>query len=143
MRWALVRASIRGGTTQGHAGAVAAPGSTAMSTLVIACVLFGLGALGGVTLLGLRLRGGNPPLALAGVHGLAAAAGLVTLIVAVVGGERGPALVALVLFGVAALGGFVLLSLHLRQRLLPVGLILVHGTVAVAGFVALLLAVLR
>jgi len=113
-----------------------------MTALTIATILFGLGALGGVTLLGLRLRGGNPPLGLAVVHGLAAAAGLVTLTTAVVGGARGPALVALVLFGVAALGGFVLLSFHLRQKLLPVGLILVHGTVAAAGFVSLLLAVL-
>jgi hypothetical protein len=114
-----------------------------MSTLVLAAVFFGLGALGGLMLLGLRLRGGNPPLALAFVHGAAAAAGLVTLTIAVVGGERGPALTALILFGIAALGGFFLLSFHLRQRLLPVGLILVHGTVAVSGFVALLLAVLR
>jgi hypothetical protein len=114
-----------------------------MSPLVVATVLFGLGALGGMTLLALRLRGGNPPLGLAAVHGLAAAAGLVTLVVAVAGGERGPALVSLVLFGMAALGGFFLLSLHLRQKLLPVGLILVHGTLAISGFVALLLAVLR
>jgi hypothetical protein len=51
--------------------------------------------------------------------------------------------VSLVLFGVAAVGGFFLLSIHLRKRLLPVGLILAHATVAVAGFVTLLLAVLR
>jgi hypothetical protein len=114
-----------------------------MATLVLATVLFGLAALGGAALLGLRLRGGNPPLGLAALHGLVAAAALVTLLVAVIGGERGPALVALALFGVAALGGFALLALHLRQRLLPVGLVLVHGAVAVAGFVALLLAVLR
>jgi hypothetical protein len=114
-----------------------------MSTLTIACILFGIAALGGVALLGLRLRGGNPPLGLAVVHGLVAAAALVTLTTAVVAGERGPALVSLILFGVAAVGGFFLLSIHLRKRLLPVGIILVHGTVAVAGFVTLLLAVLR
>ena len=114
-----------------------------MSTLVIACILFGVGALGGATLLGLRLRGGNPPLGLAAVHGLFVAPALVLLTLAVMGGERGPALVSLVLFGIAAAGGFVLLSIHLRKKLLPVGLILVHATVAVAGFVTLLLAVLR
>lgn len=112
-----------------------------MDLPTLALILFGLGAAGGVTLLALRLRGGNPPLGLAVVHGLAAAAGLVTLILAVAEGARGNVLIALVLFGVAALGGFVLLSLHLRGRLLPVGLILVHGTVAVAGFVTLLTAV--
>jgi hypothetical protein len=113
-----------------------------MSTLTLACIFFGLGALGGLTLLMLRLKGGNPPLGLAAVHGLAAAAGLVTLTVAVLDGARGPALVALVLFGIAALGGFFLLSLHLRKQLLPIGIIMVHGAVAVSGFVALLIAVL-
>jgi hypothetical protein len=115
-----------------------------VNTLELAVVLFGVGALGGVTLLALRLaRGTNPPLALAVVHGLAAASGLVALTVAVVDGERGPALTALVLFGIAAIGGFFLLSLHLRGRLLPVPVILLHGALAASGFVALLLAVLR
>jgi hypothetical protein len=119
---------------------VAGPRGNRMNTLVIASILFGVTALGGATLLALRLRGGNPPLGLAMVHGLVAAASLVTLVLAVVGGARGPAVVALVLFGVAALGGFFLMSLHLRQRLLPVGVIFVHGTVALAGYVALLVA---
>jgi hypothetical protein len=113
-----------------------------MFALVLACVLFGLGALGGLTLLGLRLRGGNPPLGLALVHGLAAAAGLVTLGIAVAGGARGSAVVALGLFVAAALGGFYLLARHLRGRLLPVGVILLHGALAVSGFVALLVSVL-
>jgi hypothetical protein len=112
-----------------------------MNTLTLAAILFGVGALGGVALLGLRLRGGNPPIALALVHGLVAASGLVTLILAVAGGARGPALTALILFGVAALGGFLLFSMHLRQKLLPVGLILVHALVAVSGYVVLLTAV--
>jgi hypothetical protein len=111
-----------------------------MSTLVLACILFAVTALGGATLLTLRLRGGNPPLGLAAVHGLAAAASLVTLVIAVVGGAGGLAVWALVLFGVAAIGGFFLLSIHLRQRLLPVGVIFVHGTIAFAGFVCLLVA---
>jgi hypothetical protein len=111
-----------------------------MTTLVLAAVLFGLTALGGAGLLLLRLRGGNPPMGLAAVHGLAATASLVTLVVAVVGGARGAAVWALILFCVAALGGFFLLSFHLRQRLLPVGVIFVHGTVAFAGYVCLLVA---
>ena len=73
-----------------------------MSALTIAAILFGLGALGGIALFGLRLRGGNPPIALAMVHGLAAAAGLVTLAVAVLGGGLGGLpLVSLILFGAA------------------------------------------
>jgi hypothetical protein len=104
-----------------------------MTAPIIALVLFGLAALGGATLLARRLKGGNPALGLAMAHGTAAAGGLVTLIVAVVGGAGGLHVVALVIFGVAALGGFYLLSFHLRGRLLPLGVVLVHATVAVAG----------
>jgi hypothetical protein len=115
-----------------------------MTTTQIAAVLFGLAALGGATMAAIRLRGSNPPLGLAVVHGLAAAAGLVTLLIAVAsGGERGMATVSLVLFGIAALGGFVLFAQHLKGKLIPIGVVFLHGTIAVAGFVALLVHVLR
>jgi hypothetical protein len=106
--------------------------------LTLSLVLFGITALGGATLLALRLRGGNPPLGLAAVHGLLGASALVSLVVAVVGGASGGAVIALVLFGVAAAGGFALLAMHLSGKLLPVGLVLLHGTLAVAGYVVLL-----
>jgi hypothetical protein len=110
-----------------------------MTTLQIAAVLLAVAAVGGVILLALRLRGPNPPIALAFVHGTVAAAGLVTLAVGVLGaGLGGAAMVALVLFGVAAVGGFGLVTIHMRGKPLPVGLILAHGTIAVAGFVSLL-----
>jgi hypothetical protein len=115
-----------------------------MATTTIAAILFGLAALGGATMAALRLRGGNPPLGLAIVHGLGAAAGLVTLLVAVLAqGERGTATVSLVLFVVAALGGFFLIAKHLKGEVIPLGVVFLHGTLAVAGFVALLVHVLR
>ena len=52
--------------------------------MTIALVLLALAALGGVTMATMRLRGAErPPTALALVHGAAAAAGLIALIVAV------------------------------------------------------------
>lgn len=111
-----------------------------MTTLQIAAALFVLGALGGITLFALRLRGTNPPLGLAALHGLAAAAGLVTLAVAVFGdGLTGPPRTAFWLFLVAALGGFALITMHVRGRLLPVPFILVHGGLAATALVILLL----
>jgi hypothetical protein len=111
-----------------------------VTTLQIAAALFVLGALGGIGLLVLRLRGSNPPLGFAVVHGLAAAAGLVTLAVAVYGdGLAGAPRNAFYFFLAAALGGFVLVSIHLRGRLLPIPLILVHGALAATGLVILLL----
>lgn len=46
--------------------------------------------------------------------------------------------VALVLFLLVAIGGFTLLSFHLRKKSLPIPLILVHGGVAVVAFLMLL-----
>ncbi len=109
-----------------------------------AIVLFAIAALGGATMAVLHFRGQSPPkLALAAVHGVFAAAGLVVLLVAMLqvgtGGAQG---IALGLFVVAALGGFALLSFHLRGKPLPGALIVGHGLLAVAGFGILLWTVL-
>ncbi len=106
-----------------------------------ALVLFAVAALGGLILASVRLRGSNPPLALALLHGALAAAGLVALVVAVVHAAASASLarIALALFVVAALGGFVLLATHLRKKNIPVPLMLVHAVVAVGGFVVLLI----
>lgn len=115
-----------------------------MTALHWAAVLFGLAALGGATLAFLRIKGGNPPLLLAVGHGMIAAAALVTLAVGVIGGGvRGPAMIALVLLGLAAVGGFVMAAIHRSGRLIPLTLVFGHGTIAVAGFVALLVHLLR
>ncbi len=45
------------------------------------------------------------------------------------------------IFVVAALGGFILFSFHLRRRALPVPIIGIHGFVAVIAFVVLLVAI--
>jgi membrane protease YdiL (CAAX protease family) len=109
--------------------------------MALALVLFAVAALGGLIMAGTRLRGSNPPLALALIHGAVAAAGLVALIVAVVHASAGTSLprIALALFVVAALGGFVLFATHLRKKNIPVPLMLIHAVVAVGGFVTLLI----
>jgi hypothetical protein len=105
----------------------------------LAAVLLGLAALGGLTNISLRFRGGNPPLLLAGAHGLVAAAGLVTLAVSVLTTQAGGmALLALILLVSAALLGFYVLSFHLRGRLIPLGFALFHGFLAVLGYTILL-----
>lgn len=106
-----------------------------------AIVLLALAALGGIVLAVMRLRG-RPvlPMELAVVHGLLAAAGLVALIVAVAGGVN--AKTSLVLFIIAALGGFALFSFQLRNKAIPVGVMVVHALVAVAAFVLLLIKVM-
>jgi hypothetical protein len=108
-----------------------------------AIILFAIAALGGVAMAALHFRGRTPPpVPLAVLHGVLAASGLVVLLLAVlkVGFGGTPAL-ALGLFLVAALGGFGLVSFHLRRRALPNALVLGHGLLAVAGFLVLIAAV--
>lgn len=62
-------------------------------------------------------------LALALVHGVFAATGLVLLGAQVINGSEGLPRVAHIIFLVAALGGFYLFSLHLRKRALPLSII--------------------
>ncbi|HEU4597729.1 MAG TPA: hypothetical protein VFS10_21560 [Pyrinomonadaceae bacterium] len=111
--------------------------------MTIAAVLFAVAALGGVALAAMRFGGRElPPMALALVHGLFAASGLVALILAVVNSNASTlAWVALVGFVVAALGGFMLFSYHLRRQALPVNYVVIHGAGAVISFVILLAAI--
>jgi len=108
--------------------------------LIAAAVLFAIAALGGLTMAYIHFKQDrNPPGALAALHGVAAATALVILLWAVVQTGAGGALAwSLGLFVVAALGGFFLVSYHIRKRRLPSPVVVIHALVAVAAFVLLL-----
>lgn len=107
--------------------------------LTISAILFGITALGGVVLAFRNER----PMFLSIIHGSLAAAGLVLLIIAVLQGATGTLpLLALALFVIAALGGFVLFAFHLRGRQLPRGLVYIHGLLAVIAEILLIMAIL-
>jgi len=108
--------------------------------LIVAAVLFALAAVGGLAMAFIHFkRDRNPPGALAAVHGVAAATALVILLWAVVQTGAGGAVAwALGLFVVAALGGFFLVSFHVRKRRLPSPVVVIHALVAVAAFLLLL-----
>lgn len=102
-----------------------------------------LAALGGVILAGVRFASDRqPPVALAMLHGFLAAAGITLLVYgAATMGLPSMALIALVLFLLAACGGVILnLNYQWKQRPLPKWLILVHAALAVLAFVLLVLA---
>jgi hypothetical protein len=109
----------------------------------VAIVLFAVAAVIGLYMAIGHFRGRTPPkLAVALLHGLFAASGLVVLLLGVMqAGMGGKPAIALGLFLVAALGGFTLLSFHLRGRALPNGLVIGHALLAVLGFLTLLAAV--
>jgi hypothetical protein len=106
--------------------------------MLLPVVLLGFTALGGLFVISLRFRGGNPPLLLAGVHGLLGASGLVSLGVIVLS-ERlgGMPLLSLIVLTAAALMGFYVVSFHIRGRLIPLGFALFHAFVAVLGYTML------
>ena len=105
-------------------------------------LLFAIAAVAGLIMAVMHFKKVSPPRpVLAVLHGIFAASGLVVLLLAVMkAGMQGTPAIAFGLLVVAALGGFVLLSSHLRGRALPSGLVVGHALLAVAGFLTLVAA---
>ena len=105
-------------------------------------IFFGIAAIGGVIMVSMKVQKKAIPLAYAIAHGILAAIGLVILIVNVAA-NTGIVLMnaSLVLFLIAALGGFTLFSYQLRNKPFPNMLIGTHAVVAVIGFILLLVVV--
>jgi hypothetical protein len=109
--------------------------------LIYAVGLFALAAIFGVYLASRVFQNRLPPWPAAALHGVLAATALLILLYAALLAGDGPAptllLVACAIFVVAALGGFVMLSFHVRGQVPPKPLAAVHGLAAVAGFLLL------
>ncbi len=103
-----------------------------------AIALFSLAALLGMFLLGFVLKGKETPKAVVFTHGPLAAAGLILLIVYAFSESPGP-LESIILFTIAALGGFVMLYRDITGKGIPKWLAIAHGLLAVSGFVFLLI----
>lgn len=112
--------------------------------LIVAAVLFAIAAVGGLTMAYIHFkRDRNPPGALAALHGILAATALLILIWSVVQlGASTSVGWALGLFVVAALGGFFLVSFHLRKKRLPSPVVVIHALVAVVAFLLLLVGIM-
>lgn len=112
--------------------------------LIAPLALFAVAALFGVYMIVRVFRGALPPWPAAILHGLFAATGLVLLLYsAFLAGAPHSMLVTVAagLLLVAALGGFALVSFHLRKQAPPRALAGVHALVAVSGFLCLAAAV--
>lgn len=109
-----------------------------MELIYTAIGLFAAAAMIGLYLLMLVLQRKPVPKGAAIVHGLLAVTALVLLIADMV--KTGADTVQIVvLFVITALGGIVLFARDLTGRSLPKSLALVHGLLAVAGFIFLLI----
>lgn len=105
--------------------------------IISAIALFSLAALLGIFLLTFVLRGKQTPKAVAFTHGPLAAVGLVLLIIYTFLHSPAP-IESLLLFVIAAAGGFVLIALDLTRTSVPKGLALLHGLIALSGLILLL-----
>lgn len=106
-------------------------------------LVFAIGALGGLVLAAHVLRGKFAPWVLSLLHALLGAVGLVLLILMLAQGDTPQrVLIGFVLLLIAALGGFFLASFHLRKKLPPKAVVVVHAGVAIIGFLTLLSVVL-
>ena len=109
-----------------------------MNTLYTIVGLFALGAIIGMYLLAMILQNKETPKGVVFIHGLFVVIALVMLIVYVTNHTPGPT-ESLVLFVIAAVGGLVVVYTDLTGKKIPKWLAVVHGLVAVTGFVYLLL----
>lgn len=107
--------------------------------LMTALIVFTIAALGGLLLASFVLRDKFAPWIVSLLHAALGATGLVLLLVMAINGSFGKRLlISLALFLVAALGGFFLASFHLRKKLPPKAIVILHASLAVAGFLVLL-----
>jgi len=98
---------------------------------------FALSAVLGMILLSFVLRGKHTPKAIVFTHGPLAVIGLVLLIIYTIGHKPAP-IESLVLFIIAATGGIILVARDMMMKTIPKWLAIVHGLIAIAGFIWLL-----
>jgi peptidoglycan/LPS O-acetylase OafA/YrhL len=101
-----------------------------------AIAFFALAAILGMVLLSFVLKGKETPKGIVFTHGPLAAIGLILLIIYTIN-NPGP-IESIVLFTIAALGGVVLVVRDLSKKPVPKWLAVVHGLIAVSGFIFLL-----
>jgi len=110
-----------------------------MQLLLYAILIFLVSAVGGIFMAHRILNGQLAPWLVSLVHLLLGATGLVLVLLAVMAGEGG--VIGLITFGillVTALGGFLLAAMHLRKKVAPSGLVILHATLGVTGVLLLL-----
>ena len=108
-----------------------------MGTLYTTIGLFAAAAIAGIYLLAIILQDKETPKGITLIHGLFAAVAICLLIYYSTQNNPAP-IESLVLFILAALGGFVVVFRDLTGKKIPKWLAVTHGLIAVVGFIVLL-----
>ena len=110
--------------------------------MITIILLFAVAAVFGLTLLIPVLQGQTPKRAFVFAHGGIAAIALVMLLLEFMKESNTVPQISVILFVVAALGGFVLFARDLQKKTIPKGLALVHAGAAVVAFLILLFSII-
>jgi hypothetical protein len=106
--------------------------------LTASIIIFAIAAVLGLTII-IRLLKGKPTIKpVVFLHGGVAATALVILIIYAINNAMSPT-ASIVIFVIAALGGFILLANDLRKKPGPKALAVIHALAAVTAFIILLL----
>lgn len=110
--------------------------------LLTAIILFVFAAIFGLIVLLSVLKNKTTPKPAVFIHGVLAAAGLVLVALYVIENADNSPLVSLIVFLVAAVGGFIMFGRDMTNKSVPKGLAMIHVGVAVAGLLLLVLFVI-
>jgi hypothetical protein len=110
--------------------------------LYLNIALFAIAAIIGLLILKNWLTSATTPRATVYAHGIFAAAGLVLLFIYFMRNGEQNIKTSFILFTVASVAGFYMFYQDLRGKFSPTWMAVVHGLVAVVGFVFLLMAVI-
>lgn len=106
----------------------------------IILITFTAAAIVGVILASRVLRGVIAPWSMSFLHGSLGALGLLMIGFELLTGDEAPLLItAFITLLIAAIGGFYLLSFHARKVIPKKTIVFIHATVAVLGFLLLVL----
>jgi hypothetical protein len=111
--------------------------------LKLAIVLFVLAAIFGLIVLIAILRNKPTPKPVVFIHGGVAAVALLLVILFTAGSSGEGPILSLVLFIIAALGGFTLFATDMRKKPIPKWLAMLHPLAAVAGLISLIIFVVK
>lgn len=106
--------------------------------LIISIIFFILTALLGVYLLSYVIQKKNTPKGVAFTHGPLGAIGIIILLIYSILYTPRP-LISLIIFIIAACGGFLIIYRDITGKSIPIWLALLHGIIAIIGFAFLLL----
>jgi hypothetical protein len=110
--------------------------------LTSAIFIFVIAAAFGLMLITRVFRGTPRPMGIIIGHGIFAATGLMLVLIYVIQNAEKSPMLSLIIFGVAALGGFLMLFIDISGKTIPKGVAIIHALAAVTGLILLVLFVM-